>query len=115
VDRAGLPDRGTYFGNAWNTTNNSVTQVGAATFTPTSAITGTLAYNVSTVAVTKSIQRQSLTAIPLGGTYRGAYQSIFSNCNDPRSTERSTTTASDDHADHGGHDDIGRVSNDSFT
>jgi|SoiMethySBSTD1v2_1073268.scaffolds.fasta_scaffold111762_3 hypothetical protein len=73
---------GTYFGNPWNTSNNSATVVGTATFTPTSAITGTLAYNVNGVAVTKSIQRQSLTAIPLGGTYRGAYQSVFTNCND---------------------------------
>jgi hypothetical protein len=73
---------GTYFGNPWNTANNSVTQVGTATFTPTSGITGTLAYNVNSVSVTKSIQRQSLTPIPLGGTYRGAYQSVFSNCND---------------------------------
>jgi hypothetical protein len=73
---------GTYFGNPWNTGNNSVTQVGTATFTPTSAITGTLAYNVNSVSVTKSIQRQTLTTIPLGGSYRGAYQSIYSNCND---------------------------------
>ena len=73
---------GTYFGNPWNTADSSATQVGTATFTPTSAITGTLAYNVNTVTVTKSIQRQSLTTIPLGGTYRGAYQSIFANCND---------------------------------
>jgi len=73
---------GTYFGSAWNPANNSTAQVGTATFTPTSAITGTLAYNVNSVAVTKSIERQTLTSIPLGGTYRGAYQSTFANCND---------------------------------
>jgi hypothetical protein len=73
---------GTYFGSPWNTGNNSVTQVGTATFTPTSAITGTLAYNVNSVSVTKSIQRQTLTTIPLGGSYRGAYRSVYSNCND---------------------------------
>jgi hypothetical protein len=72
--------QGTYFANPWNTGNNSTTQVGTATFTPTSAITGTLAYNVNATSVTKSIQRQSLTPIPLGGTYRGAYQSVFTNC-----------------------------------
>jgi hypothetical protein len=73
---------GTYFGSPWNTANNSVTAVGSATFTPTSAITGTLAYNVGTVSVTKSIQRQTLVSIPIGGSYRGAYRSIYANCND---------------------------------
>lgn len=73
---------GTYFGKPWNVDNNSVTQVGTATFTPTSAITGTLVYNVDAVTVTKLIQRQTLTTIPLGGTYRGAYRSVWGNCND---------------------------------
>jgi hypothetical protein len=73
---------GTYFGNPWNTANNSVTQVGTATFSPTSAITGTLAYNVGAVSVTKSIQRQTLTTIPIGGSYQGTYRSVYSNCND---------------------------------
>jgi hypothetical protein len=73
---------GTNFANPWNPANHTVAQVGTATFTPTSAITGTLAYNINTVSVTKSIQRQSLTPIPLGGNYQGAYQSVFSNCND---------------------------------
>ena len=73
---------GTYFGIPWNAGNDSVTQVGTATFTPTSAITGTLVYNVDSVTVTKSIQRQTLTSIPLGGAYRGAYRSVYVNCND---------------------------------
>ena len=73
---------GTYYGNAWNTGNNSVTEVGTATFSPNSAITGTLSYNIGTVNVAKSIQRQTLTSIPIGGSYRGAYRSVFTNCND---------------------------------
>lgn len=74
---------GTYYGNPWNTNNNSVTQVGTATFTPASAIAGTLAYTISGTSVTRQIQRQTLTAIPLGGKYSGAYLSIFSNCSNP--------------------------------
>lgn len=75
--------QGTYFGNTWNTNNNTVTQVGTATFTPTSAIAGTLAYSVNGTSVSKSIVRQTLTAIPLGGKYSGAVLSIFSNCVNP--------------------------------
>ncbi|MFO1305745.1 MAG: hypothetical protein U1F54_18615 [Burkholderiales bacterium] len=73
---------GTNFSQPWNADNNSVTEVGSATFTPTSAITGTLVYSIGTATVTKSIQRQALTPIPVGGSYRGAYRSVFSNCND---------------------------------
>src|SRR4029450_12961249 len=44
---------GTYFGNPWNTANNSVTQVGTATFSPNSAITGAIAATVNGVHVHK--------------------------------------------------------------
>ena len=71
---------GTYFGIPWNSATNTANQVGTATFTPTTAFAGTLAYTVSGTSVTKQIQRQTLTAIPLGGKYAGAYLSIFSSC-----------------------------------
>ena len=71
---------GTYFGNPWNAANSSATPVGTATFTPANSYSGSFVYNVNTVVVSKQIQRQTLTAIPVGGTYRGAYQSVFTNC-----------------------------------
>lgn len=73
---------GTYLGIPWNTNDRSVAQVGTVTFTPATSYSGTLQYNVGTVNVTKTIQRQVLTAIPLGGNYAGAFLSVFSNCND---------------------------------
>lgn len=71
---------GTSFGNPWNNNSSTVTQVGTATFTPASAIAGKLDYSINGTSVSKQIQRQALTAIPLGGKYSGAYLSIFSNC-----------------------------------
>lgn len=74
---------GTYFGAPWNTANNSVTQVGSATFNPNTSFSGTFTYNVNNVNVSKQIQRQTLKTIPLGGKYSGAYLSIFSSCSNP--------------------------------
>ena len=71
---------GTSFGDPWNNNSSTVTQVGTATFTPSSAIAGKLDYTINGTSVSKQIQRQALTAIPLGGKYSGAYLSIFSNC-----------------------------------
>jgi hypothetical protein len=71
---------GSYFGAPWVQGQLTQTQVGTATFTPTSSFTGTLTYNVNGVNVAKSIQRQTLTLIPLGGHYSGAVLSSFSNC-----------------------------------
>jgi hypothetical protein len=71
---------GTYFGSPWNGAASTALQVGTATFVASSATAGTLTYNVNAVAVTKQIQRQTLTAIPLGGRYSGAYSSTFSGC-----------------------------------
>ncbi len=73
---------GSYFAGAWNTTDKTINQVGNVTFTPASSYAGTLQYNVGTLNVTKSIERQTLTSIPLGGNYKGAIVSVFSNCND---------------------------------
>lgn len=73
---------GTYLGIPWNSNDRSATQVGTVTFAPANSFSGTLTYNVNTTNVTKQIARQTLKAIPLGGSYSGAYLSIFSNCND---------------------------------
>ena len=65
---------GTWFATPWQTGNLSVVQAGTASFEPSSlgAHRGTLAYTVNGVAtVTKSIERQTLTAIVLGGSYTG--------------------------------------------
>jgi hypothetical protein len=80
---------GTYYGAPWAGVQQQ--QVGTATFTPSSSVTGTLTYNVGTTNVAKSIQRQTLTTIPLGGNYSGAVLSIFSNCNDPNNNGAQTS------------------------
>lgn len=68
---------GSFFGGAWNPADFSATQVGTATFVPTSATTGTLTYTVSNLpgipnsVVTKSVQRFTFQTIILGGNYVG--------------------------------------------
>ncbi len=77
---------GTGFATPWQTGNLSVVQAGTASFEPSSlgAHRGTLAYTVNGVAtVTKSIERQTLTAIVLGGSYTGGQAGTYSNCNTP--------------------------------
>ena len=66
-----LRSTGSYFGGPWIPGEQPRTQVGTVTFTPTSSFSGTLTYNVNNVNVTKQIQRQTLTTIPLGGQYYG--------------------------------------------
>jgi hypothetical protein len=74
---------GTYFGTVpYNPAQFGVTQVGTATFTPTTAYTGVLTYNVGGVTVTKNIQRQTLTAIALGGSYVGGQSGEYVSCPD---------------------------------
>ncbi len=59
---------GTGIGVPWNPADHpQATQVGTATFTPTSTTTGTLVYNVNAANESKSIVRQTLTSIGLGG------------------------------------------------
>jgi hypothetical protein len=106
---------GTYFANLWNPAQSTVTQVGTASFAPNSAITGTLAYNVNAVSVTKSIQRQTLTAIPLGGNYQGTYESNFSNCNDPANNGPITYNSTWVVTQSGGNLTFDVQSNDPFT
>jgi hypothetical protein len=74
---------GTYFGTVpYNLAQWSVTQVGTATFTPSTAYTGVLTYSVGGVTVTKNIQRQTLTAIALGGSYVGGQSGEYVSCPD---------------------------------
>ena len=74
---------GTYLGTVpYNPAQWGVTQVGTATFTPTTAYTGVLSYNVGNVTVTKNIQRQTLTAIALGGSYVGGQSGEYVSCPD---------------------------------
>ena len=74
---------GTYFGTVpYNPAQFGVTQVGTATFTPTTAYTGVLSYSVGSVTVTKNIQRQTLTAIALGGSYVGGQSGEYVSCPD---------------------------------
>jgi hypothetical protein len=55
--------------------------VGTVSFQPLGPYTATLIYTVSGIGtVTKSIQRQNLTAITIGGAYSGAQSATFSGC-----------------------------------
>jgi hypothetical protein len=53
-------------------------QVGVATFSPLTATTGVLTYNVGPVNVAKNVQRLTLTPIALGGTYSGGQSGVYS-------------------------------------
>ncbi len=71
---------GTYFGNPWKAGNLVTTLAGTASFVPSSAYQGTLTYTLSPAGptVTKLIQRQSLTAIIIGGNYIGGQSGAYS-------------------------------------
>ena len=61
---------GTYFGApAWQ--GYKITPAGTAVFTATSSTTGTLAYSVDGVNVTKSIERITLATLNVAGVYIG--------------------------------------------
>ncbi len=74
---------GSYFGAPWDEAEKTLARVGTMTFTPSSAIAGTLTYNVNDVNVAKVITRLTLTTPPLGGTYLGGYTVDYTGCNDP--------------------------------
>lgn len=74
---------GTGIDQPWNPADNSATQVGTATFSPTSTTAATLSYNVGSTIVTKSIARQTLTSIALGGSYYGTGVLVTSSCANP--------------------------------
>ena len=67
----------------FNPKQSTATQVGTASFKPSAADTGVLTYNVSGVAVNKNIQRQTLTPVPLAGSYAGGVTVNDSGCTDP--------------------------------
>jgi hypothetical protein len=73
---------GTGIGVPWNPADHPPpTQVGTATFAPTSTTTGRLNYNVNATVVSKSIQRYTLTTIALGASYYGTGVVFTSGCN----------------------------------
>ncbi len=83
--------KGTYFGAPWNPANGTAIESGTATFTPNpaNAYQGTLAYTViGSGSVTKSIERQSLTRIVLGGSYVGGTTGGYADCNTAANSRR---------------------------
>jgi hypothetical protein len=72
---------GTYFGAPWG--GFTATAAGTASFSPINAYQGTLSYTLTSgPTVTKSIERQSLTTITLGGNYTGGQSGAYSTCGD---------------------------------
>jgi hypothetical protein len=72
---------GTGIGAVWDPADHpDPTMVGSVTFTPIDTTSGTLAYNVGATIVVKSIVRQTLTPIKLGGEYKGTAVIVFSGC-----------------------------------
>jgi hypothetical protein len=76
---------GTYFANPW--VGDTATVVGTASFqgstVPEDYFNATLTYTVNGVTVTKAIQRQTLTAYALSGTYSGSIAGSVSSCANP--------------------------------
>jgi hypothetical protein len=71
---------GTYFALPWMAFTGG--PAGTVSFQPTSASTATLVYTVNGAPTAiKNIQRQTLTAITIGGNYSGAQAGSYSNCN----------------------------------
>lgn len=71
---------GTGFGVPWNSADHTSVQVGTATFNPIDNTSATLTYSVNGVPVVKSIVRQTLTQILIGGTYYGTAVVVHSGC-----------------------------------
>ena len=73
---------GTYFGAPWNPADGAGSaQVGTASFQPTGAYSANLSYALANgPTVVKVIQRQTLTSIPLAGSYNGTQAGSYSNC-----------------------------------
>lgn len=65
--------------------------VGTMTWTATTVETGTLSYTVDGVAVTKSIQRQTLVNDDFTGHYLGSIHEHFANCINPANTINNAT------------------------
>jgi hypothetical protein len=79
---------GTFYANPWNPNNSTNTQVGVASFTPSTQnnYEGTFSYTVNGVGtVTKALTRLTLTPILLAGSYAGGQSGSYSNCTAPAS------------------------------
>ncbi len=77
-----LATSGPYLGAPWDgVTTNAI--VGDATFRPTAADAATLTYNIGPAPVTKSILRQTLKTIVLGGDYIGGVAADQFSCSNP--------------------------------
>lgn len=75
---------GTYLGTVpFNPAQSTATQVGTASFRPSAADKGVLTYDVGAVPVVKNIQRQTLTPVPLAGSYTGGVAVVESACSNP--------------------------------
>jgi hypothetical protein len=76
----------TYYALPWNTGDaTSAQQVGSASFRPSTSNTyqATLTYAINGAgAVIKSIERQTLTTITIGGLYTGGMSASQTGCND---------------------------------
>jgi hypothetical protein len=76
-----------YGGTTFDPTLVTTTPVGSATFRP-AGVFGVITYNVGGVIVSKNIQRQTLTTVPLVGQYRGGQTGSVASCTD---TTQNTT------------------------
>lgn len=77
---------GTYFANPWQ--GSYGTAAGTVSFTPIDRYHATLTYTVNGVGtVTKTVQRQTLTAYQMSGTYSGSMAGAVSGCTDPSANE----------------------------
>jgi hypothetical protein len=77
---------GTYFANPWQGYN--IAAAGTASFKPTDPYHATLTYTVNGVGtVSKAVQRQTLTAYVLGGTYSGSAAGTINSCANPGQNE----------------------------
>lgn len=75
---------GTYFASPWNPAQFTVTAAGTASFQPNGAYRATLVYALTgSPPVTKTIQRQSLTAHVLAGSYSGSIAGSVTGCTNP--------------------------------
>ena len=72
---------GPYYGGPWNPAIYMPTLAGTAIFAPTSPYAGSLTYSIiNGPTVVKSIQRQTLKTIALGGNYTGGQSGGYTQC-----------------------------------
>ena len=74
---------GSYFAGAWNQAEHVESEIGTASFQPDpdNSNLGTLTYTITGVGtVTKSLQRLTLTGIPVTGTYVGGQAGAYTGC-----------------------------------